>query len=233
MLFLQQKYVYMEYFEELKSTKIFNSATEFECQAMMFCFKTRFKTFDKNQSIIKQGDKMEDIILILKGSGNVENVDSLGNISIVMQLKKGDVYGVESAYAGDEYYKDSVIATDKSLVLFMNKHRLINPCENRCKRHDLVIKNLMRLVAESNIKLLDKLNHISKKTTREKLLSYLSSVSEKSKSNYFEIPFNITELANYLSVDRSAMSFELSKMQKEGLIDYDKRQFHLFSNKLK
>lgn len=233
MLFLQQKYVYMEYFEELKSTKIFNSATEFECQAMMFCFKTRFKTFDKNQSIIKQGDKMEDIILILKGSGNVENVDSLGNISIVMQLKKGDVYGVESAYAGDEYYKDSVIATDKSLVLFMNKHRLINPCENRCKRHDLVIKNLMRLVAESNIKLLDKLNHISKKTTREKLLSYLSSVSEKSKSNYFEIPFNITELANYLSVDRSAMSFELSKMKKEGLIDYDKRQFHLFSNKLK
>ncbi len=223
----------MEYFEELKSTKIFNSATEFECQAMMFCFKTRFKTFDKNQSIIKQGDKMEDIILILKGSGNVENVDSLGNISIVMQLKKGDVYGVESAYAGDEYYKDSVIATDKSLVLFMNKHRLINPCENRCKRHDLVIKNLMRLVAESNIKLLDKLNHISKKTTREKLLSYLSSVSEKSKSNYFEIPFNITELANYLSVDRSAMSFELSKMKKEGLIDYDKRQFHLFSNKLK
>lgn len=233
MLFLQQKYVYMEYFEELKLTKIFNSATEFECQAMMFCFKTRFKTFDKNQSIIKQGDKMEDIILILKGSGNVENVDSLGNISIVMQLKKGDVYGVESAYAGDEYYKDSVIATDKSLVLFMNKHRLINPCENRCKRHDLVIKNLMRLVAESNIKLLDKLNHISKKTTREKLLSYLSSVSEKSKSNYFEIPFNITELANYLSVDRSAMSFELSKMKKEGLIDYDKRQFHLFSNKLK
>lgn len=232
MLFLQQIYGNMEYFNELKATKIFSSASEFECQAMMFCFKTKFKTFDKNENIIKQGDRMEDIILILKGGGNVENVDSLGNISIVMQLKKGDVYGIESAYAGDEYYKDSVITTEKSLVLFMNKHRLINPCENRCKRHDIVVKNLMQMVAESNLKLLDKLTHISKKTTREKLLSYLSSISEREKSNYFEIPFNITELANYLSVDRSAMSNELSKLKKEGIIDYDKRQFHIYNNKL-
>ena len=150
-----------------------------------------------------------------------------------MQLKKGDVYGVESAYAGDEFYKDSVIATEKTLVLFMNKHRLINPCENRCKRHDFVVKNLMRLVAESNLKLLDKLTHLSKKSTREKLLSYLGLMSERAKSDYFEIPFNITELANYLSVDRSAMSNELSKMKKERLIDYDKRQFHIFNNKIK
>lgn len=233
MLFLQQIYEFMEYFQELKATKIFDFASEFDCQAMMFCFKTRFKTFDKNENIITQGNRIEDIILILKGSGIVENIDILGNISIVMQLKKGDVYGVESAYAGDEFYKDSVIATEKTLVLFMNKHRLINPCENRCKRHDFVVKNLMRLVAESNLKLLDKLTHLSKKSTREKLLSYLGLMSERAKSDYFEIPFNITELANYLSVDRSAMSNELSKMKKEGLIDYDKRQFHIFNNKIK
>ena len=98
----------------------------------------------------------------------------------------------------------------------MNKHRLITPCENRCKRHDLVVKNLMQMVAESNIKLLDKLSHMSKKTTRDKLLSYFTSMSEKQKSSYFEIPFNVTELASYLSVDRSAMSNELSKMKKEG-----------------
>ena len=81
---------------------------------------------------------MQDVVLILKGAANVENIDSFGNISILMQLRKGDVYGVESAYAGDEFYKDSLIATEKTLVLFMNKHRLITPCENRCKRHDLV-----------------------------------------------------------------------------------------------
>lgn len=231
LLFLQQNRKIMEHFNELKATKIFRSAPEFECQAMMFCFKTKFKTFDKNQNIVSQGDEMQDVVLILKGAANVENIDSFGNISILMQLRKGDVYGVESAYAGDEFYKDSLIATEKTLVLFMNKHRLITPCENRCKRHDLVVKNLMQMVAESNIKLLDKLSHMSKKTTRDKLLSYFTSMSEKQKSSYFEIPFNVTELASYLSVDRSAMSNELSKMKKEGIIDYDKKQYHLIKHK--
>ena len=217
----------MEYFSELSKTKIFNMATEFECQAMMFCFKTRFKTFDKNQSIVSQGDPMEDLVLILKGAGNVENIDSLGNISILMRLKKGDVYGLESAYAGDQFYKDSLIATEKTFVMFMNKHRAITPCSNRCKRHEIVSKHLMRMVAENSIDLLDKISHMSKKTIRDKLLSYFSSMSAKANSTYFDIPFNKTELANYLSVDRSAMSTELSKMREEGLIDYDKKRYRL------
>ena len=220
----------MEHFQELSQTKIFSSASEFECQAMMFCFKTRFKTFDKNQVIVSQGDPMENIILIVKGAANVQNVDSLGNISILMRMKKGEVYGLESAYAGDENYKDSLIATEKSLILFMNKHRAITPCENRCRRHEIFNKHLTELVAESNIQLLDKLSHMSKKTIRDKLLSYFTSLALKSNSNYFEIPFNKTELANYLSVDRSAMSTELSKMRDEGIIDFEKRQFRLIKN---
>ena len=91
----------MEYFEDLKQTKIFGLATEFECQAMMFCFKTRFKTFDKNAIIVSQGDAMEDVVLIVKGAANVEHIDSFGEISILMRLKKGELYGVESAFVGD------------------------------------------------------------------------------------------------------------------------------------
>ena len=217
----------MENYDLLKNTKIFASASEFECQAMMFCFKTRFKTFPKNSHIIEQGQPMEDLILILKGSAKVESVDSLGDISILMNLKKGEIYGVESAYAGDSVYKDSLIATEKTMVMFMNKHRVITPCANRCKRHDIVVKHIMQMVAENNIQLLDKLTHMSKKTIREKLLSYFYSLSEKAKSNYFEIPFNKTELASFLSVDRSAMSSELGKMRDDGLIDFEKRQFRL------
>lgn len=217
----------MEYFEELSKTKIFSFASEFECQALMFCLKTRFKTFDKNQKIVSQGDPMEDIILMIKGEAIVENIDTSGNLSILKRLKKGDVYGAASAYVQDEVYKDTLIATKRSLVLFMNKHRSITPCENRCRRHENFIKHLTQVVAESNIELLDKLMHMSKRTIREKLLSYFSSLSQKSGSAYFEIPFNKTELANYLSVDRSAMSTELSKMKEEGLIDFEKRQFRL------
>ncbi len=220
----------MKYFLELSQTKMFSETSEFDCQAMMFCFKTRFKTFDKNEQIVSQGDDMEDVVLIVKGGANVENIDKMGNISILMRLKKGDVYGLESAYAGDQVFKDSLIATEKTLVLFLNKHRLITPCSNRCKRHDMVVKNLMQMIAERNINLLDKLSHMSKKSIRDKLLSYFSSVRKESDSNYFEIPFNKTELANYLSVDRSAMSTELSKMRDEGLIDFEKNKY-LLKNK--
>lgn len=219
----------MEYYEELKKTKIFKSATEFECQAMMFCFKTRFKTFNKNQHIVDQGENMDDIVLIVKGGALVQNVDDMGDISILRRLKAGDVYGLESAYAGESVFKDTLIATEKTLVLYMNKHRVINPCENRCRRHDIVSKHLAQIVAESNLELLDKLTHMSKKTIREKLMSYFNSLIKKTGSTYFEIPFNKTELASYLSVDRSAMSTELKRMVEEGLIDFEKRQFHIIS----
>lgn len=222
----------MEFYEELKNTKIFGSATEFECQAMVFCFKARFKFFNKNEHIISQGEPMEEVALILKGGATVEHVDSMGDISILMKLKQGEIYGVEGAYAGDELFKDSLIATEKTLVMFMNKHRLITPCANKCKRHDIVVKHLMQMVAESNIQLLDKLTHMSKKTIRDKLLSYFNSLSKKAGSNYFEIPFNKTELANFLSVDRSAMSSELTRMKEDGLIDFEKRMFLLMRNEI-
>ena len=89
----------------------------------------------------------------------------------------------------------------------------------------------MEIVAESHIKLKEKLTHMSKKTTRDKLLSYFNAVSKKAESEYFEIPFNKTELANYLSVDRSAMTTELSKMKDDGIIDFDKNQYRLIDKK--
>lgn len=222
----------MEHFKELSATKIFKDISEFDCQALMFCFNTKFKQFKKGESIIRQGDAIEDVVLILKGSAIVQNVDILGNISIVMRLNVGDVYGAESAYVGDDTYKDSVLASERTLVLFMNKHRLITPCQNKCKRHEMVVKSLMQMVAERNVELMDKLTHMAKKTIRDKLLSYFYYESYKQKSKYFTIPFNKTELANYLSVDRSAMSTELSKMRDEGLIDFDKNEYRIIDKNI-
>lgn len=221
----------MEHYKELAQTKIFSYSSEFECQAMMFCFKTRFVNFEKHQTIVKQGDIMDNVVLIVKGGAKIENLDSLGNINILMQLKAGDAYGLETAYAGAQTYKDSLIATEKTLVLFMNRYRLLNQCDNRCKRHEIVIKKINQMIADNNIELQNKLMHISKKTIREKLMSYFLTQTEKTNNTYFEIPYNVTELANYLSVDRSALSNELGKMKREGIIDYDKRQFRLINKK--
>ena len=216
----------MQYFQELSKTKIFATANEFECQAMMFCFKTRFKTFDKNTKIISQGDPMEDVVLILKGSATVENIDDEGNLSILMRVKKNEVYGLEAAYAGEQFYKDSLVANERTFVMFMNRHRLITPCENRCKRHEIVIKHITQILADRNIMLLDKLNHMSKKTIREKLMSYFKTLTTDNNS-YFDLPFNKTELASYLGVDRSAMCAELKRMKDDEIIDFDKRSFRL------
>ena len=202
-------------------------ANEFECQAMMFCFKTRFKYFMKNEEIISQGNPMEDVVMVLRGSAIVRNVDSLGDISIIRQMKSGDVYGIESAYNIDETYKDSIVASEKTLVMFMNRHRLITPCGNKCKRHEIVSRHLVQMLAENNLELMDKVTHMSKKTIRDKLLSYFTTIADRENSTYFEIPYNKTELANYLSVDRSAMSTELSKMKAENIIDFDKNQYRI------
>ena len=222
----------MEHFKEVSATKIFGGISEQDCQALMFCFNAKFKQFKKGESIFRQGDAIEDVALILKGSAMVENVDVLGNISIVMRLNPGDVYGAESAYVGDNVYKDSVVASERTFVLFMNKHRLITPCQNKCKRHEMVVRSLMQMVAERNVELMNKLTHLSKKTIRDKLLSYFYYESYKQQSKYFTIPFNKTELASYLSVDRSAMSSELSKMRNEGIIDFDKNEYHIIDDKL-
>lgn len=221
----------MEHFLDLQKTKIFSSCTEFECRAMMHCFKARFKTFLKNEKVILQGDPMEDVVLVVKGEAMVQHIDTMGNITIISELERGDMYGLEGAFAGVENYKDTLIATQKTLVLFLNKHRIITPCSNRCIKHEKVIRHIMEIVAESHIKLKEKLTHMSKKTTRDKLLSYFNAVSKKAESEYFEIPFNKTELANYLSVDRSAMTTELSKMKDDGIIDFDKNQYRLIDKK--
>ena len=217
----------MEYFSLLKSTKIFSDANEFECQAMMFCFKTRFKSFDKNEKIVTEGDPVTDVVMVLKGSANVLNEDDLGNISIISRVGFGEVFGLEELNNKMECYKNNLVAKEKCLVMFMNAHRLMNMCENKCKRHELIIKNLMSMLLDNNKILLEKLNILSKKSTREKLLAYFKLCAEKNDNTYFEIPFNKTELANYLSVDRSAMSTELNKLKSEGIIDFDKKQYHL------
>lgn len=217
----------MEYFSLLKSTKIFSDANEFECQAMMFCFKTRFKSFDKNEKIVTEGDPVTDVVMVLKGSANVLNEDDLGNISIISRVGFGEVFGLEELNNKMECFKNNLVAKEKCLVMFMNAHRLMNMCENKCKRHELIIKNLMSMLLDNNKILLEKLNILSKKSTREKLLAYFKLCAEKNNNTYFEIPFNKTELANYLSVDRSAMSTELNKLKSEGIIDFDKKQYHL------
>lgn len=226
-LFLQHFEGFMENFSEIKKTKIFAEISENDMQAMAYCLKIKFKNYNKNALIIEQGQPAEEVVILLKGGAKVENIDTFGDISLITKLKAGDVFGVENSFLGETQYKENLVATENCLVMFLNRHRLITPCENKCKRHDLVVKNLMRVIVERNKALMEKLKLLSKKNIREKVLAYLHNQSIKAGSSYFDLPYNKTELANYLSVDRSALSTTLSKLREEGLIDFDKKHYHI------
>ena len=174
-----------------------------------------------------ENSPFENIILVLDGHLRTTLIDYYGNNSIIADYYSGDAIGIEEAFSGLNTTKYNLIAVENSQVLTMNKLRVLYPCENMCQRHTRLQNNLVKIISQKNIELMEKFNHITKHSTKDKVLSYLQSVSKKYNSKYFDIPFNRQELADYLSVDRSALSFELSKMRKEGILDFNKNHFHI------
>ena len=128
-------------------------------------------------------------------------------------------------------YGDNIdaISVEDTLVLVLSYEKCTSMCRNACTRHKILINNLFQILSKENIELIQKIENVSQKSIRDKLLTYLSNEAQKKHSNSFDIQFNRQDLADYLNVDRSAMSFELSKLQKEGLISYNKNHFELLS----
>ena len=122
---------------------------------------------------------------------------------------------------------NDVIAEEDSAVIFFDVRRILTVCSTACRFHSMVIQNLFFAISEKNRKLVQKIGHMSKRSTRAKLLSYLSEEAKRQNSSHFTIPFTRQQLADFLCVDRSAMSNELCKMRDEGLLQFDKNQFTL------
>ena len=217
----------MNIFPELKNSEIFAGIADRDIQALTHCLKIKFRNYNKNVIIIEQGQNVEDVILLLKGSANVQNIDDLGDISVIIKLSAGDVYGVENGMLSKENFSDSVVATENCSVLLINIKRLLHQCVNQCPRHDTVLKNILIKMAEKHMQVHNKIKLMSKRNIREKVLAYLRSLSKAAGSPYFDLPFNKTELSNFLGVDRSALSTVLSKLREEGVIDFEKRHFQL------
>ena len=153
--------------------------------------------------------------------------DYYGNRSILGQFGPGDLVGESFACAESPSLPVDVIATADSEAMLIDCRRLASPCEKACGFHNRLVQNMMRVLSRKNIALTRKMQITSRRTTREKLLSYLAAEAVKNRSNQFEIPFNRQELADYLCVDRSALSRELGAMQAEGLLKYEKNRFEL------
>ena len=216
-----------KYYNQIKNTPVFFGLQDDEIKAILECFSSRIKFYDTGEMIIRQGDMIKDIYIVLEGSVNIEKDSYWGRRIIVSQLGVND--NIALAFVASKNVEASIdaVAASKTRLLVLGFTKCTSMCQNACTKHKLLINNLFEILSKENIELIQKIENISQKSIRDKLLTYLSNEARKNKSNIFEISFNRQDLADYLNIDRSAMSFELSKMQKDGLIKFEKNKFML------
>lgn len=197
---------------------------------LLSCLKVRKKTYEKGEWIFDSGQKMTHIGLILHGSAKIVRFDFWGNRHIISPLLESDVFG--ESYAADQSTgMVGIQADEQTAVLLMNPDKILSMCQSACSFHARLIRNLVLLLAKRNRILNEKLTVVTQPSLRDKILAYLQAESLRQHRSYFDIPFDRQQLADYLNADRSALSSELSRLKKDGIIDYQKNHFHLIVSK--
>lgn len=246
-----------KYIEILHINPLFNDIPAGNITSMLRRLNAYTKSFKKDEYIRHTGDMADFIGIILSGEIHILQDDYDGNRSITASIPAGSMFGEAFACAGIRHLPVDIMAVDNCIILFLDSQTLLNSCDNcfnnscsgtnsfdnssfnndcsgtsssdnnGCSYHHILIKNLLGIVAHKNISLNQKLRCVSHKTTKEKLLAYLSQQAKQHNSKDFTINFNRQELADYLGVERSAMSAEISKLVKSGLIDTHRSHFTL------
>lgn len=211
----------------LASMPLFEQISSLDIKTMMNCVQAKKKHFKKKEIIFTYGDFVTNIGIVLSGSILIEKEDFWGNRSILSLISPGTIFAETYALLPHVPIEVRVLAQEPCEILFLDFHKITSVCPNACSFHTQFIHNLLSVFASKNYMLTKKMEHMSQKTTREKILSYLSTQSQISQNPIFCIPYNRQQLADYLSVDRSALSNELSKLKKEGILHFHKNEFHL------
>ena len=217
-------------YEILKRTKLFQGIEEENIDAMLNCLSAVSRTYEKNAFIYESGEKIHLIGTVLSGAVVIAKDDLWGNRKIIEHIEPGESFGESYACNGTEPLLIHVEAIEKSEILFLDVNRVITVCSSACQFHTRLIRNMLSILSQKNLFLMQKMDCVTAKSIRDRVLSYLSYQSAQSGSREFDIPFDRQQMAEYLSVDRSALSGELSKMKREGILDFWKNHFRLLSS---
>ena len=211
----------------IRSAQLFSGVSEDELTAILSCLKAEKKDFPKEAFVLRSGDTADSIGLALAGTVLVIQEDIWGNRNILSKAGPGQTFAAAYACAPGSVLNVSVIAETPVTALFLNVKRILNVCPSACAHHSRIIRNLLSELAEKNLRFNEKLTHMGQRTTRSKIMSYLSSEAQRLGKYEFDIPFSRQQLADYLAVERSGLSLELGKMRSEGLLDFHKSHFVL------
>ena len=211
----------------IHASQLFSGISENEILVMLKCLGAKKETYKKDTYILRTGDTVESIGFVLEGYVLVIQEDVWGNRNILSKIGPGQTFAAAFACAPGAVLDISVVSDTPVTVLFLNLKRVLNVCSNACLHHTRIIRNLLGEMAEKNLEYNEKLTHMGQRTTRAKLMSYLSAEAQHLGKYEFDIPFTRQQLSDYLAVERSGLSLELGKMKKEGLLDFNKNHFVL------
>jgi len=213
----------------LSQTQLFGGMEADEIEKMLDCLGAVQKQYRKDECIYRSGDTIQSMGLILSGSVNTESYDFDGKKVILSHITERQLFAETYACLPEEPLMINVTASEPSVVLFLNAQRMLQTCPKACPFHTRLIKNLLTVTAQKNMNLSRRIFHTSPRTIRGRLESYFSFESKRQGNRDFMIPFDRQQLADYLNVDRSALSHELGKMQNEGILFSEKNHFRLLN----
>lgn len=211
----------------IRSSQLFSGISEDELSAVLSCLGAREESYAKDTFLLRVGDTVESIGLVLSGSVLIIQEDIWGNRNILSKAGPGQTFAAAYACAPGSVLNVSVVAETSVSVMFLNVKRVLTVCPSACAHHNRIVRNLLGELAEKNLRFGEKLAHMGQRTTRSKLMSYFSAEAQRLGKYEFDIPFSRQQLADYLAVERSGLSLELGKMKRDGLLDFHKSHFVL------
>ena len=201
--------------------------SEQERGTMLGCIGYHIGTFKKGGIVALEGENLRHIGIVLSGSVDMVKEDLWGHKTMLLRIRKDEIFGETFACGEDNLSVVTFQVSEDARILFLPFDRVMHSCTMACRFHHQLIENMVHIIANKNRDLMRKVEVVSRRSIREKLLTYLSIQSQTQGSRYFEIPLGRLELAEYLCVDRSALTRELAKMKDEGLLDYDRNWFRI------
>ncbi|MDR0334271.1 MAG: Crp/Fnr family transcriptional regulator [Methanomassiliicoccaceae archaeon] len=212
-------------FEIVKNNPLFHGIAVSDFEKMIRCMSAETKRYKKNDIILRSGDAADFIGIVTEGNVMIKKEDPDGRVMILDSAGVSESFAEVFACAGISQSPVTVQASEDCEVLFLDHKKTVTSCTSACPFHTRLIRNLLELMAHKNLSLSQKLELLSKRTTREKILCFFDTYRKASKK--FTIPYDREKLAQYLCVDRSAMSNELCKMRREGLIKFNRNTFEI------
>lgn len=210
-----------------KHVRLFENINAENLSQMLYCLGAKTKKYKKNHIILFTEDKVDRVGVVLQGAVLINKDDYSGNRSLVNRIGKYDLFAETFVCAGIQKSPVTVVAAENCEIMWLQFQRIVQTCSTTCDFHLKLIENMIKLLALKNLQMNQKLEIISKRNLREKLITYLLMQAENAQSLDFSIPLTRAELADFLFVNRSALSRELSNMRDEGIIQYRKNYFSL------